>query len=114
MTVVSDKRSILGNRFLFTCIVAIFLVTVTLLGSSRSVLGQNATVPNVVNETVVDDYDYYGQPIYYNEDSDDDSDGGNNYYYKDESRNNYYTNAQGQNYWYDNDSHKVLLYKQQS
>src|SRR3989337_1897187 len=98
MTVVSDKIPILGNRFLFIRIVAIFLVTVTLLGSLTSVLGQNATVPNVVNETVVDNYDYYAQPIYYNEDSDDDSNGGNNYYYKDESDNNYYTNAQGQNY----------------
>jgi len=66
----SDKRSILGNRFGVTCILAIFLLTVPMLGSETSVLGQNATVPNVVNETIVDDYDYYGQPIYYDEDND--------------------------------------------
>jgi hypothetical protein len=66
----SDKRSILGNRFGVTGILAIFLLTVPMLGSETSVLGQNATVPNVVNETIVDDYDYYGQPIYYDEDND--------------------------------------------
>jgi hypothetical protein len=71
MTGMSDKRSILGNRFGFTCIVAIFILTVTILGSTTTVFGQNATTtPTVVNETVVDDYDYNGQPIYYDEDND--------------------------------------------
>ena len=106
----SDKRSILGNRFGVSCIVAIFLVTVPMLGletsvlgqnaTETSVLGQNATVPNVVNETIVDDYDYYGQPIYYDEDNDN-SDGGDNYYYTDESGNSYYKDENGNNYYKD-------------
>ena len=45
-------------------------MTVPLIGSETTVLGQNATVPNIVNETIVDDCDYYGQPIYYDEDND--------------------------------------------
>lgn len=94
----SDKRSILGNRFGVTCIVAIFLVTVPMLGLETSVLGQNSTVPNVVNETIVDDYDYYGQPIYNDEDNDN-SDGGDNYYYTDESGNSYYKDENGNNYY---------------
>ena len=107
----SNKRSILGNRFEFTGIVEIFLATVLFLGSGASVSGQNATVPNNVNETIIDDYDNYGQPIYYNEDN-------GNYYYKDDSENaynkdengnNYYTNAQGHHYWYDNDGHKSTM-----
>lgn len=69
-----------------------------MLGLETSVLGQNATVPNVVNETIVDDYDYYGQPIYYDEDNDN-SDGGDNYYYTDESGNSYYKDENGNNYY---------------
>ncbi|WP_458721034.1 hypothetical protein [Candidatus Nitrosocosmicus sp. R] len=110
----NDKRSILGNQFGFTSIAVIFLVTVPMLGTSTRVLGQNTTVPNIVNKTIVDDYDYYGLPIYYDEDNDN-SDGGDNYYYtddsgnnyyKDQNGNNYYTNAQGHHYWYDNDGRK--------
>lgn len=100
----SDIRSILGNRFEFTYIVVIFLITVPIL-VSETVLGQNTTVSNNVNKTIVDDYDYYGQPIYYDEDNDN-SDGGDNYYYTDDVGNNYYINAQGHHYWYDNDGHK--------
>jgi hypothetical protein len=102
--VMSDKRSILGNQFEFTRIAVIFLITVPIL-VSETVLGQNTTVSNNVNKTIVDDYDYYGQPIYYDEDNDN-SDGGDNYYYSDDSGNNYYINAQGHHYWYDNDGHK--------
>ena len=114
MTVINDKRSILGNQFGFTRIAVIFLITVPMLGSETSVLGQNTTVPNILNETIVDDYDYYGQPIYYDKDNYK-SDGGDNYYYtddsgnnyyKDQNGNNYYTNAQGYHYWYDNDGHQ--------
>ncbi len=109
----SDIRSILGNRFEFTYIAVIFLIKVPML-VSETVLGQNTTVSNNVNKTIVDDYDYYGQPIYYDEDNDD-SDGGDNYYYtddsgnnyyKDQNGNNYYPNAQGHRYSYDNDGHK--------
>ena len=100
MTVMNDKRSILGNRFGFPCIVAIFIFTVPIIGSAASVLGQNATTPTVVNETVVDDYDYYGQPIYYDEDNDN-SDGGDNYYYTDSSGNSYYKDENGNNYYTD-------------
>ncbi len=70
MTLMSDNRPILGNRFGCTRIIAIFLMTVPLIGSETTVLGQNVTVPNIVNETIVDDYEYYGQPIYYDEDND--------------------------------------------
>ncbi|VFJ13001.1 hypothetical protein [Candidatus Nitrosocosmicus franklandus] len=119
-----DKRSIATKQFIFTYIVTIFLVTVPLVGSGISVLGQNATMPYIVNETIIDDYYYYGQPIYYTEDEDDDdnsdsdndnSNEGNNYYYidnngkvyyKDENNNFYYTDVEGHHYWYDNDGHK--------
>ena len=70
MTLMSDNRPSLGNQFGCTYIIAIFLMTVPLIGSETSVLGQNVTVPNIVNETIVDDYEYYGQPIYYDEDND--------------------------------------------
>jgi uncharacterized membrane protein YgcG len=128
---INDIKSVLGKRFVCKYIVAIFLVTISLIGSGTYVLGQNTTITNAVNETVVDDYDYYGQPIYYTEDDDDDTDddsdsssGGNNYYYthnggnayykdengnayyKDDNNNSYHTDVQGHHYWYDNDGHK--------
>ena len=122
-----EKEFVLDKRLVFVYIVTIILVTVPLVGSGTSAFGQNSTIPNVVNETVIDDYDYYGQPIYYYEDDDTDDDNsnvGNNYYYtdnsgnayfkdengnayfKDENNNLYYKDLQGHRYWYDNDGHK--------
>ena len=39
MTVMNDKRSILGNQFGFTCIAVIFLITVPMLGSVDKCFG---------------------------------------------------------------------------
>jgi hypothetical protein len=63
MTVMSDNVSILGSQFGFTCIVANFLVTVLFLGSYTSMVGKNSIVLNIIYDTIIDDYDYYGQTI---------------------------------------------------
>lgn len=86
---------------------------------------QNNTIPGVTNVTYYQDYDYYGQPVYYDDNGDychkddnngcyyDDNNGDTYYkddngdtYYKDENNNYYYVDVHGHHYWYDNSGNK--------
>ena len=135
------RLSRLGSDFALAIYFTIFFVSMLITNSlatevnatangqnittSTNMTSQNATIPVVTNTTYYQEYDYYGQPIYYDDNGDychnDNNndcyyteDDGNNYYkdengnhyYKDENNNYYYVDTHGHHYWFDSNGNK--------